>query len=59
MTKQELDLFLAKLGLDVPDGERAELLAKAHLIEAMAAAVKRPLLDLTEPLALVSFTEDV
>ena len=35
MTRQELDAALARLGLDVPEKERDEIAAAAHLVEDM------------------------
>jgi hypothetical protein len=42
MTRQELDAALARLGLDVPEAERNEILAAAPLYEEMARLVKKP-----------------
>jgi hypothetical protein len=42
MTRQELDAALARLGLDVPEQERDEILGAAPLYEEMARLVKKP-----------------
>jgi hypothetical protein len=42
MTRAELDAALARLGLDVPDKERDDILAAAPLYEEMARLVKKP-----------------
>jgi hypothetical protein len=42
MTRQELDAALARLGLNVPEKERAEILAAAPMYEEMARLVKKP-----------------
>jgi hypothetical protein len=42
MTRQELDLALARLGLDVPEKERDEIAAAAHYIADMAARLRPP-----------------
>ena len=39
MTRQELDYALARLGLDVPEKERDELVGAAAYIEKMAELV--------------------
>jgi hypothetical protein len=41
MTRQELDVALARLGLNVPEKERAEILAAAPLYEDMARLVRK------------------
>ena len=40
MTRQELDAALARLGLDVPEKERDEIAAAAHLVEDMVARLR-------------------
>ena len=40
MTRAELDAALARLGLDVPEKERDEILAQAPLLEAMRARLR-------------------
>ena len=40
MTKAELDAALARLGLDVPEQERAEILAQMPVFEAMRARLR-------------------
>ena len=40
MTRAELDAALARLGLAVPEGERDQIVAAAHLIENMVARLR-------------------
>jgi hypothetical protein len=40
MTRAELDAALARLGLAVPEGERDQIVAAAHLIEDMVARLR-------------------
>ena len=40
MTRQELDAALARLGLDVPEKERDEIAAAAHLVEDMVTRLR-------------------
>jgi hypothetical protein len=40
MTREELDLALARLGLEVPEREREEIAAAAHLIAEMVARLR-------------------
>ena len=40
MTRAELDAALARLGLAVPEGERDQIVAAAHLIEDMVARLQ-------------------
>ncbi len=42
MTRQELDAALTRLGLDVPETERDEVLAQVPLLEAMRARLRPP-----------------
>ncbi|HJU15486.1 MAG TPA: hypothetical protein VJ770_03365 [Stellaceae bacterium] len=42
MTRQELDLILTRLGLAVPERERDEIAAAAHLIDEMNARLRPP-----------------
>jgi hypothetical protein len=42
MTRAELDAALARLGLAVPERERDEIAAAAHLIEEMTARLRPP-----------------
>ena len=42
MTRAELDAALARLGLDVPEKERQELVAATHYIEQMQARLRPP-----------------
>ena len=37
MTRQELDAGIARLGLDVPEKERDEIAAAAHVVVDMVA----------------------
>ena len=39
-TRAELDAALARLGLAVPEGERDQIVAAAHLIENMVARLR-------------------
>jgi len=57
MTRQELDAALARLGLDVPEKERDEIAAAAHLYEAMATIVKKPRWVGAEPAHTVAFPD--
>jgi hypothetical protein len=59
MTRAELDAALARLGLAVPEGERDEIVAAAHLIEDMVARL-RPVDGrgvAAEPAHVVRFSE--
>ena len=58
MTRQELDAALARLGLDVPDKERDEILAAAPLYEDMARLVKKSRWVGAEPAHTVAFPPD-
>lgn len=40
MTRAELDAALARLGLDVPETEREEVLAQVPLLDAMRARLR-------------------
>ena len=40
MTRVELDAALARLGLDVPEKEREEILAQLPLLDAMRARLR-------------------
>src|ERR1041384_8461598 len=42
MTREELDAALARLGLDVPEKEREDIAAAAHLIAEMGARLRPP-----------------
>ena len=42
MTRQELDAALARLGLDVPEKERDEVLAQLPVLEALRARLRPP-----------------
>ena len=60
MTRAELDAALARLGLAVPEGERDQIVAAAHLIENMVARL-RPVSGrdvAAEPAHVVSFPEE-
>jgi hypothetical protein len=60
MTHAELDMALARLGLDVPEKERLEILAQIPLLEAMRARL-RPAggRDVSiEPAHVVKFPEE-
>lgn len=58
MTREELDMALSRLGLNVPEAERNELINAAHFIEKMVALVKKPRLMSTEPAHIVSFSKE-
>ena len=57
MTRQELDYALARLGLDVPEKERDELVGAVAYIEKMAELVKKPRRIGAEPAHIVEFPE--
>jgi hypothetical protein len=57
MTRQELDSALARLGLDVPENERDELVGAAAHVEKMAELVKKPRHVGAEPAHIVTFPE--
>jgi hypothetical protein len=57
MTRAELDAALARLGLDIPETERAEILAAVPLYEDMARLVKKPRWVGAEPAHTVAFPE--
>ena len=42
MTRQEIDAAMARLGLNVPERERDELVGASRYIEEMARLVKKP-----------------
>ncbi|MGH7038517.1 MAG: hypothetical protein ACREE4_06760 [Stellaceae bacterium] len=42
MTREELDSILARLGLSVPERERDEIAAAAHLVAEMTARLRPP-----------------
>ena len=42
MTRAEFDAALARLGLDVPEKERVEVLAQVPLLDAMRARLRPP-----------------
>jgi hypothetical protein len=60
MTRAELDAALARLGLDVPQKEREEILAQLPLLEALRARLRpqggRDVF--AEPAHVVTFPED-
>ena len=57
MTRQELDAALTRLGLDVPEKERDELVGAVAYIKKMAELVKRPRHVGAEPAHTVEFPE--
>ena len=59
MTRVELDMALARLGLDVPQKERDDIAAASHLIEAMLARLRPPggRDVMAEPAHIVRFPE--
>ncbi|HTT81641.1 MAG TPA: hypothetical protein VMF86_18400 [Stellaceae bacterium] len=60
MTRAELDMALARLGLAVPDQERDDIAAASRLVEAMVARLRPPGgRDVAaEPAHVVRFPED-
>jgi len=42
MTRQELDVALARLGLEVPEKERDEIAAATHLLADVQARLRPP-----------------
>ena len=59
MTRAELDAALARLGLDVPEKEREEVLSQVPLLDAMRARL-RPAAGRdvgAEPAHIVKFPE--
>lgn len=58
MTRPELDAFLARLGLAVPQAERDGIAAAAPLIAAMVAANRKPRPVAAEPAHTVAFPAD-
>ena len=57
MTRAELDAALARLGLDVPEGERDEIAAAAIYIEEMVKRLRVPRDVAAEPAHVVKFPE--
>ncbi|HTZ36370.1 MAG TPA: hypothetical protein VMB84_10125 [Stellaceae bacterium] len=57
MTRQELDAALARLGLDVPEKERDELVANARYVEEMVRLVRKPRAVGAEPAHTVAFPD--
>ena len=57
MTRQELDAALARLGLDVPEKERDELVGAVEYAEKIAELVKKPRSVGAEPAHTVAFPE--
>jgi hypothetical protein len=55
MTRAELDAALTRLGLDVPEKEREEILAAEPLYVEMARLVKKPRAVGAEPAHTVAF----
>jgi len=55
MTRQELDAALVRLGLKVPEAERDDIAAAAHLVEEMAALNRKPRAVGAEPAHTVAF----
>jgi hypothetical protein len=58
MTREELDMALSRLGLNVPEIERSELVKAAHFIEEMANSVKKSRPASIEPAHIVSFPKE-
>jgi len=59
MTRAELDAALARLGLDVPEKEREEILAQAPLLEAMRARLRPTRSVMAEPAHVVKFPQEI
>jgi len=57
MTRQELDAALARLGLDVPETERDDILAAAPLYAEMARLLRKPRPIGAEPAHTPAFPE--
>ena len=57
MTRQELDAALARMGLDVPEEERDEIAAAAHLYQRDGGALARNARSAAEPAHTVAFPE--
>ena len=58
MTRQELDAALARLGLDVPEAERDEILAAAPLYADMARLLRKPRAVGAEPAHTPAFPKE-
>jgi hypothetical protein len=58
MTRAELDAAVARLGLEVPAGERDGLAEAAGYIEKMAALLRKPRWVGAEPAHTVAFPEE-
>ena len=41
MTRAEIEVALARAGLEIPEREKPEIVAAAHFIEEMAARLRR------------------
>ena len=57
MTRQELDMALARLGLDVPETERDDIANAMQFIEEMTILNRKSCLEAVEPAHIVSFLE--
>jgi hypothetical protein len=55
MTRAELDAALARLGVDVPEKERDDILTAVPLYEEMARLIKTPRWVGAEPAHTVAF----
>ena len=55
MTRAELDAALARLGLNVPEKEREELVGAVAYVDEMARLVKKPRWVGAEPAHTVAF----
>jgi hypothetical protein len=58
MTRQELDVALARLGLDVPEAERGDIVGSVHYIEEFQALVRKPRAVGAEPAHTVALPEE-
>jgi hypothetical protein len=57
MTRQELDLALTRLGLQVPEAERDGIAGAVRFIDEMTAANRKPRPVGAEPAHTVAFPE--
>lgn len=58
MTRQELDAALARLGLEVPEKEREDILKAAPLYAEMARLMRKPRAVGAEPAHTPAFPEE-
>jgi hypothetical protein len=58
MTRQQIDAVIARLGLDVPEKERDELVGASRYIAEMARLVKKPRWVGAEPAHTPAFPKE-